>query len=92
MQMRVDQSRLTVMHLAWAIASGAECRREAAQAKVVATECLQYVADHGMQVLASAGYSAEGDMQRYWRDARLYSFGEGSNEIQRDIVARELGL
>jgi alkylation response protein AidB-like acyl-CoA dehydrogenase len=31
-------------------------------------------------------------MQRYWRDARLYSFGVGSNEIQRDIVARELGL
>jgi alkylation response protein AidB-like acyl-CoA dehydrogenase len=92
MQMRVDQARLVVMHLAWAIASGAECRREAAQAKIVATECLQYVADHGMQVLASAGYSSDGDMQRYWRDARLYSFGEGSNEIQRDIVARELGL
>lgn len=92
MQMRVDQSRLVVMHLAWAIASGAECRREAAQAKIIATECLQYVADHGMQVLASAGYSSDGDMQRYWRDARLYSFGEGSNEIQRDIVARELGL
>ena len=92
MRMRVDQARLTVLHLAWAIATGAPCRREAAQAKIIATECLQYVADHGMQILASAGYSADGDMQRYWRDARLYSFGEGSNEIQRDIVARELGL
>jgi alkylation response protein AidB-like acyl-CoA dehydrogenase len=88
----VDLARLTVMHLAWAIAAGADCRREAAQAKIVATECLQYVTDHGMQILASAGYSADSDMQRYWRDARLYSFGEGSNEIQRDIVARELGL
>ena len=92
MRMRVDQARLTVLHLAWAIATGAPCRREAAQAKIVATECLQYVTDHGMQILASAGYAADGDMQRYWRDARLYSFGEGSNEIQRDIVARELGL
>lgn len=92
MQMRVDQARLTVLHLAWAIAAGADCRREAAQAKIVATECLQYVTDHGMQILASAGYSADSDMQRYWRDARLYSFGEGSNEIQRDIIARELGL
>ena len=92
MQMRVDQARLTVLHLAWAIATGAACRREAAQAKIVATECLQYVTDHGMQIMASAGYSADGDMQRYWRDARLYSFGEGTNEIQRDIVARELGL
>jgi alkylation response protein AidB-like acyl-CoA dehydrogenase len=31
-------------------------------------------------------------MQRYWRDARLYSFGEGTNEIQREIIAREIGL
>lgn len=92
MQMRVDQARLTVMHLAWLIATDQSCRREAAQAKIIATECLQYVADHGMQILASAGYSAESDMQRIWRDARLYSFGEGTNEIQRDIVAKELGL
>jgi alkylation response protein AidB-like acyl-CoA dehydrogenase len=92
MQMRVDATRLVVRHLAWLIAIGRPCRREAAQAKVQATECLQFVTDHGMQILASAGYAADSDMQRYWRDARLYSFGEGSNEIQRDIIARELGL
>lgn len=92
MQMRVDATRLVVRHLAWLISEGKACRREAAQAKVMATECLQFVTDHGMQILASAGYAIESDMQRYWRDARLYSFGEGSNEIQRDIIARELGL
>lgn len=92
MRMRVDQSRLVVRHLAWLIATGRPCRREAAQAKVIATECLQYVTHHGMQILASAGYAAESDMQRYWRDARLYSFGEGTNEILRDLVAREMGL
>lgn len=92
MQMRVDQARLTVQHLAWLIASGEECGRQAAQAKVIATEALQYVTHHGMQILASAGYSSDSDMQRYWRDARLYSFGEGSNEIQRELIARKLGL
>lgn len=92
MQMRVDAARLVVRHLAWLISEKRACRREAAQAKVMATECLQFVVDHGMQILASAGYAVESDMQRYWRDARLYSFGEGSNEIQRDIIARELGL
>jgi alkylation response protein AidB-like acyl-CoA dehydrogenase len=92
MQMRVDQSRLVVRHLAWLIATGRPCRREAAQAKIIATECLQDVTQHGMQILASAGYAAESDMQRYWRDARLYSFGEGTNEILRDLVAREMGL
>jgi alkylation response protein AidB-like acyl-CoA dehydrogenase len=92
MQMRVDQARLTVRHAAWLISRGLPCRRETAQAKIIATETLQYVTNHGMQILASAGYSAESDMQRYWRDARLYSFGEGANEILRDLVARELGL
>jgi alkylation response protein AidB-like acyl-CoA dehydrogenase len=92
MQMRVDQSRLAVYHLAWLIATGQKCQRQAAQAKIIATETLQFVTDHGMQILASAGYAADGDMQRYWRDGRLYSFGEGSNEIQRELVARELAL
>lgn len=92
MQMRVDQSRALARHLAAGIASGANVTRLAAEAKVVATECLQYVSHHGMQILASAGYHADSDMARVWRDARLYSFGEGSNEIQRGIIARELGL
>ncbi len=92
MQMRVDQSRLYVRHLADLISRDQPCRREAAQAKVIATETLHDVADHGMQIMASAGYAAESDMQRIWRDARLYTFGEGSNEIQRNIIAKELGL
>lgn len=92
MQMRVDQARLVVRHLAWLIATGQPCRREAAGAKIIATECLQYVTHHGMQIMASAGYAAESDMQRFWRDARLYTFGEGTSEVMRDLVAREMGL
>jgi len=92
MRMRVDASRLMVRHLAWLIATGQPCRREAAQAKVMASECLQFVADAGMQIMASAGYAAESDMGRLWRDARLYSFGEGANEILRDTIAREMGV
>ena len=92
MQMRVDQARLTLWHLAWLVSENRPCRRQSAQAKIIATETLQYCTHHGMQILASAGYAVESDMQRLWRDSRLYSFGEGTNEIQRDIVGRELGL
>ncbi|MBM3573333.1 MAG: acyl-CoA dehydrogenase, partial [Alphaproteobacteria bacterium] len=92
MQTRVDLSRLMAWRLAWAIETGQPCRKEAAQAKLVATETLQYVTDRGMQILASAGYAADSDMARIWRDGRLYSIGEGTNEIQRDLIARELGL
>ncbi len=92
MRMRVDLSRLMVLNLAELISQGAPCRREAAQAKIIATETLRDVTDVGMQILASAGYSAESDMQRLWRDSRLYTFGEGANEVLRDTIARELGL
>lgn len=92
MQMRVDQARWIVRHLAWLIATGQPCALEASQAKVIATETLQALSNDAMQMFASQGYSAESDVQRIWRDARLYTFGEGANEVQRDLIARHLGL
>ena len=92
MQTEVDLARLLVRHLADLTDSGADCRREAAQAKLVATETLKRVTEHGMQILASAGYADDSDMQRYFRDARLYTFGEGSSEILRGVIAGSLGL
>lgn len=89
---RVDLSRLMVVHLAQLIGAGAPCRREAAQAKILATETLRDVTDAGMQVMASAGYAEGSDMQRLWRDSRLYTFGEGANEVLRDGIARDLGM
>ena len=92
MQTRVDTTRMMLYRLAWLVDQNERCRKEAAQAKMLASECLQYVTDHGMQMLGSFGYSMEGDMQRLWRDSRLYTFGEGANEIQRELIAREMGL
>lgn len=92
MQVRVNQARLALYHLSWLIATGRPCRLEAAQAKLVATEAFQFVTRNGLQIMASAGYAMESDMQRMWRDAGLYTFGEGSSELQRNLIARELGL
>lgn len=92
MQMRVDQARFVVYDLAWRISRGERARKESAAAKIIASEALQYVAHHGMQMMASAAYAAESDMNRYWRDARLLTFGEGANEMLRDLMAREMGL
>jgi len=92
MQVRVNQARLMLYQLAWLIATGRPCRMEGAQAKLVATEAFQFVTRTGLQIMASAGYSTESDMQRMWRDAALYTFGEGSSELQRNIIGRELGL
>ncbi len=92
MQARVDQARLILYRLAWLMATGQPCRREAAQAKVLASETLQAVASDGMQILASSGYAAESPMNRILRDSRLYTFGEGANEMLRDQIARAMGL
>ena len=92
MQMHTHASRLMAYQLAWLISQGLPCDREAAMAKVFATENLQAVASQGMQILGAYGYSTEFDMQRYWRDGRLYTVGEGTSEIQKEIIARTMGL
>jgi alkylation response protein AidB-like acyl-CoA dehydrogenase len=92
MQMRVDQARLMLYQASWLVQKGRPARKETAQTKVVATETLEYVSRHGMHIQASLGYSAESDIQRHWRDGKLYTFGEGTNELQRDLIAREIGL
>ena len=55
-------------------------------------ETLQAVAGDGMQIMASAGYAAESRMNRILRDSRLYTFGEGANEMLRDQIAKDMGL
>jgi alkylation response protein AidB-like acyl-CoA dehydrogenase len=92
MHLEIRKARLLVRELAAAIDAGEDTEEIGAATKIVATETLQMVTHHGMQILASAGYAAESPMQRYWRDARLYSFGEGTNEIQREIIASRIGL
>ena len=92
MQTDVDVARLLARDLAEAIDAGRDCARLAAQAKLVSTETLKRVTEQGMQIMASAGYASESDMNRYWRDARLYSFGEGSSEILLDLIAADMGL
>ena len=74
------------------IDAGKDCTRLSAQAKLVTTETLKTITEQGMQIMASAGYAAESDMQRYWRDARLYTFGEGSSEILLDLIAQDIGV
>lgn len=92
MRIEIRKAELMVRELARMIDDNEDSYEQAAMTKIVATEMFQFVTDRGMQILASAGYAAESPMQRYWRDARLYSFGEGANEIQREIVSRRMGL
>jgi len=86
------QADLVVKHAAWLQDHGEPCFQETTMAKVVASEAAVKAADLGIQILGGMGYSAETDMQRYWRDARLFRIGPITNEMARNTIAENLGL
>ena len=73
-------------------ADGKPCGVEANMLKMVATENAVKAADLGIQILGGMGYSAETDMQRYWRDHRILRMTPISNEMVRNSIAESFGL
>src|SRR5712691_243309 len=68
------------------------CMREAAMAKLFASEVAQRVTWEAVQIFGGYGYITEFPVERFWRDARLMTITEGTTEIQLTIIAREIGL
>jgi len=88
----LDVSRLMTYRAAWLQNSGQPCGVESTMAKLIASEQCFAGADRGMQVLGGYGYAMEYDMQRYWRDMRLYRVAPINNEMCRNFLAESLGL
>lgn len=86
------QCEMMLFNTAWLQAHERPCAMEAAMTKTLASEYACRAADLGIQILGGMGYSAETDMQRYWRDARLLRIGPVSNEMARNMIAEGLGL
>lgn len=87
-----DQSELMVFRAAWLQATGRDAGVASNMAKVVASELGGQGADLGLQILGGMGYSAETNMQRYWRDVRLFRIGPITNEMARNGIAESFGL
>jgi alkylation response protein AidB-like acyl-CoA dehydrogenase len=79
-----------VYKAAWTKDNGKDYTKIAAIAKLKATEVAEKVAFDAVQVLGSAGYSREYPVERIYRDQRLMSIGEGTSEIQRLVIARNV--
>ena len=77
---------------AWKISMGRDSLVETTALKVIASDQANRCADIGLQILGGMGYSAETDMQRYWRDSRLWRIGPITNEMARNVIAENLGL
>ncbi|HET6392983.1 MAG TPA: acyl-CoA dehydrogenase family protein [Blastococcus sp.] len=90
MATKVHASRLLVLDAAAGIDEGRRSDLEAGMAKLYASEACMQVALDAMRIHGAAGYSAELDIERYFRDAPLMIVGEGTNEIQRNVIVRRL--
>ena len=92
MKMMLDISRTMVYRFAWLMSEGKATRVDAAVLKLYSGETYKAVSDMGLQILGGYGYCMEYPMQRFFRDSRLATIGAGTSEIQRNIIARGLGL
>ncbi len=87
----VENARLITYKAAWLYDQGREYAREAAMAKLYASDTAMHAAMEAVQIHGGYGYTDEFVVSRYFRDAKLLQIGEGTNEIQRLVIARLLG-
>ena len=90
MATRVEAARLLTEQAAEAYDTGERCDMEAGMAKLFATEAAVENSMEAMRIHGAYGYSKEFNIERYYRDAPLLAIGEGTNELQRIIIARQL--
>ena len=87
----VELARLAVYRAAWLKDQGLPFTRESAMAKLFASETAVKTALEAIQIFGGYGYTREYPVERYLRDAKLMEIGEGTSEIQRLVIARQLG-
>ncbi len=85
-------AQLLTYYLASLIQTNKPCKLESAMAKLYATEIAKKISLAGLQLHGGYGYAMEYDIQRYVRDSLLLTIGGGTSEIQKNIIARALGL
>jgi alkylation response protein AidB-like acyl-CoA dehydrogenase len=86
----INASRMMVYRAAHLKSEGKPFESEAAQGKLIATESALKVCDQAIQIYGGYGYADEFDIHRHWRDARLMTVGEGTSEIMRLIISKNI--
>ena len=92
MEARAHTARLAYMQAASRHARGEPFKKEAAIAKLVASDAAVLNAREATQIFGGYGFVNDTPVARFWRDAKILEIGEGTNEVLRTIIARELGV
>jgi alkylation response protein AidB-like acyl-CoA dehydrogenase len=90
MHTRINAARLLILHAARMRTEGIPCLSEASQAKLYASELAEWVCSKAIQVHGGYGYLHDYPVERHYRDARITQIYEGTSEIQRLLIARNL--
>jgi len=90
MATEIDAARLLVHRAAYLKSKGARVTKESAMAKLYASEVAVRAAEESVQILGGYGYTRDYPAERYYRDAKLMTIGEGTSEVQRMVIARQL--
>jgi acyl-CoA dehydrogenase len=86
----IDAAEFLTLAAAWKLDQGGNANREISQAKLFASEMLSRVADQALQIHGGMGLMEDLPLERIWRDARVERIWDGTSEIQRHIISREL--
>jgi acyl-CoA dehydrogenase len=86
----IDAADLLTLAAAWRLDQGLDANRAIAEAKLYASEMLARVTDQTVQIFGGMGLMDEFPVERFWRDARVERIWEGTSEIQRHIISRDL--
>jgi len=92
MQTKAEIARLLGYRVAWMLEQGLPCFKEMSMAKLWASEAMFDIANNGVQIMGGYGVLKEYDMELFFRDSRIGMIGAGASEIQRTIIAKQMGL
>ncbi len=90
MATRIQAARHLVYHAAWLKDTGRSYTKEASMAKLYASDAAMEITTQAVQLLGGHGYTNDYPVERHMRDAKVCQIGEGTNEIQRLVIARQL--
>ncbi|WP_018991029.1 acyl-CoA dehydrogenase family protein [Aromatoleum toluclasticum] len=90
MRMKLEAARLLTYHAAWLLDQGRPNTIEASIAKAFAADAAMWAATEAVQIFGGMGYSTEYPVEKLFRDAKVLQIYEGTSEIQRNIIAREM--
>ena len=92
MALELEAAKLLTWQAAWLADQGLPHIKEASMAKLHATEMCARIAGQAVLLHGGSGFMMDSDVQRFYRDCKVMEIGEGTSHIQRNTIARQLGL